>query len=214
VGRLSGVIPHAVHAPGLAIATLAVWLLAGSAGIYMFRTWLSRGGLRRQRSRPDGLSPLVLFTHLGLGAIGLATWVGYLATGWPALAWSAVGLLMLGIGLGISTVTLWTPYPTARGPRTGTPADATDPRGSGPATGMLASPAEDALARPMSDDALAKTLSNEALTGRLIDDMIADLPGQRRRKSRGNLAALIPAGHGLAAMITFGLAVITAISAR
>lgn len=216
-GRPPGAFPQAAHVPGLAIAVLIAWLIAGAAGIYMFRTWLSRGGLRRQRSRPDGLSPLVLYAHFGLGAVGLATWVAYLATGWVALAWSAVGLLMPGIGLGISTVTLWTPYPAVRWPVTHTAADAPGPRGAGPATGMLTSPAEDALPRPLTNDALARTLSNEVLTSKLIDDMIADLPRQHprpERKSRGHLAPLIPAGHGLAAMVTFVLAVVTAISAR
>ena len=206
-----------MHIPGLAYATLIAWLVAGAAGVYMFRTWLSRGGLRRQRSRPGGLSPAVVFTHFGLGAAGFAAWVGYLATGWDALAWTAVGLLMPGIGLGICTVTLWTPYPTLPEPATPGPAGGAEPRGAGPATGMLASPPEDAIAGQLSNDALAKTLSSDVLTGRLINDMLAGLPQQQpppKRKSRGHLAPLIPAGHGLAAAATFLLAVVTAISAR
>jgi hypothetical protein len=206
-----------MNIPGLAYATLIAWLVAGAAGVYMFRTWMSRGGLRRQRSRRGGLSPAVVFTHFGLGAAGFGAWVGYLATGWDALAWSAVGLLMPGIGLGICTVTLWTPYPTLPETATSSPAGDAEPRGAGPATGMLASPPEDAIADQLSNDALARTLSSEVLTGRLINDMLAGLPGQQpqpERKSRGHLAPLIPAGHGLAAMATFLLAVITAISAR
>jgi hypothetical protein len=206
-----------MNIPGLALATLIAWLIAGAAGVYMFRTWLSRGGLRRQRSRPDGLPPAVIFTHFGLGAIGFVAWVGYVVTSWDALAWSAVVLLMPGIGLGICTVTLWTPYPTLRAPDTPRPASDTEPRGAGPATGMLASPPEDAIAGQLSNEALAKTLSSEALTGRLINDMLAGLPRQQpqpKRKSREHLAPLIPAGHGLAAAVTFLLAVITAISAR
>lgn len=211
-----------MHIPGLAYATLIAWLVAGAAGVYMFRTWLSRGGLRRQRSRRDGLPPAVVFTHFGLGAAGFAAWAAYLATGWDALAWSAVGLLMPGIGLGICTVTLWTPYPTLPAPGTPTPGTLTpasdaEPRGAGPATGMLASPPEDAIAGQLSNEALAKTLSSEVLTGRLINDMLAGLPREQpqpKRKSRGHLAPLIPAGHGLAAVATFLLAVMTAISAR
>jgi hypothetical protein len=206
-----------MNTPGLALATLIAWLIAGAAGVYMFRTWLSRGGLRRQRSRPDGLPPAVIFTHFGLGAIGFVAWVGYLATTWDALAWSAVVLLMPGIGLGICTVTLWTPYPTLPAPDTPRPDGDAEPRGAGPATGMLASPPEDAIAGQLSNEALAKTLSSEVLTGRLINDMLADLPYQQsqpKRRSREHLAPLIPAGHGLAAVVTFLLAVITAISAR
>lgn len=203
--------------PGFAYATLISWFVAGAFGVFMFRTWLSRGGLRRQRSRRGGLPPALIFTHFGLGAAGFGAWVGYLATGWDALAWLAVGLLMPGIGLGLCTVILWTPYPTLPEPATPSPADDADPRGAGPATGMLASPPEDALAGQLSNDALARTLSSEVLTRRLINEALAGLPKQQlqpERRSRGHLAPLIPAGHGLAAMITFLLAVITAISAR
>ena len=197
----------------LGYATLIAWLIAGAAGLYMFRTWLSRGGPSHQRSRPEGLPPAVIFTHLSLGAAGLAVWVSYLVTGLDALAWTGVGLLMPGIGLGICTVTLWTPYPTLPPPR---PADA-GPGGAGPATGMLATPAEDAAANRYSNEALAKTLSSEALTSKLINEALSSLqPHQlpRQRKSRGHLAPLIPASHGLAALVTFVLAVVVAISAR
>jgi hypothetical protein len=197
----------------LGYATLIAWLIAGAAGLYMFRTWLSRGGLSHQRSRSDGLPPVVIFTHLGLGAVGLCAWIGYLVTGWDALAWTAVGLLIAGIGLGICTVTLWTPYPTLPPPR---PAGDIGPGGAGPATGMLATPAEDAIAGQVSNEALAKTLSSEMLTGRLINEALSSLPQQppRQQKSRRHLAPLIPAGHGLAALVTFLLAVVTAISPR
>jgi hypothetical protein len=203
--------------PGIAVATLITWLIAGSAGLYMFRTWLSRGGLRHQRSRAEGLPPAVIFTHLALGALGLVAWAGYLGTGLDALAWTAVGLLMLGIGLGICTVIVWTPFPTLPQPGPPFPPPEAGPGGAGPPTGMLATPAEDALAGQLSNDALARTLSSEALTGRLINDMLAGLPAHQplpERKSRRHLAPLIPAAHGLAAFITFVLAVVSAIGGR
>jgi len=199
----------------LGYATLIAWLIAGAAGLYMFRTWLSRGGLRHQRSRSDGLPPAVIFTHLSLGALGLCMWVGYLVAGLDALAWAAVGMLMLGIGLGICTVTLWTPYPTLAPPR---PEGDIGPGGAGPATGMLATPAENPVTGQYSNEALARTLSSEVLTSKLINEALSSLqPHQRpqpQRKSRGHLAPLIPAGHGLAAIVTFVLAVVTAISPR
>ena len=206
-----------MNIPGIAIATLITWLIAGSAGLYMFRTWLSRGGLGHQRSRADGLPPAVIFTHLALGAVGLIAWAGYLATGLVALAWTGVGLLMLGIGLGICTVTVWTPFPTLPQPGPPFPPPEAGPGGAGPATGMLATPTEDALAGQLSNDALARTLSSEALTGRLINDMLAGLPARGvppERRSRRHLAPLIPAAHGLAAFITFVLAVVSAIGGR
>jgi hypothetical protein len=198
----------------MAVAALVSWLIAGSAGIYMFGTWLSHDGPGHQRARSDGLPPAVIFTHLGFGALGFAAWASYLATGWDWLAWTGVGLLMPGIGLGICTVTLWAPYPT---PRHGAPvADDAGPGGAGPVGGMLAAPAEDAIGDRVTDEALATALSNEALAGRLINDMLAGLPGEQppARKSRRHLAPLIPAGHGLAAVATFVLAVLSAISSR
>ena len=206
-----------MNIPGIAVATLITWLIAGSAGLYMFRAWLSRGGLRHQRSRADGLPPAVIFTHLALGALGLIAWAGYLGTGLDALAWTAVGLLMLGIGLGICTVTVWTPFPTLPQPGPPFPPPEAGPGGAGPPGGMLATPAEDALAGQLSNDALARTLSSEALTGRLINDMLAGLPAHQplpERRSRRHLAPLIPAAHGLAAFITFVLAVVSAIGGR
>jgi len=199
----------------MAVAALVSWLLAGSAGIYMFGTWLSHGGPGHQRARSDGLPPAVIFTHLGFGALGFAAWVSYLVTGWDWLAWTGVGLLMPGIGLGICTVTLWAPYPTP--PGRGAPvADDAGPGGAGPVGGMLAAPAEDAIGDRVTDEALATALSNEALAGRLINDMLAGLPGEQppARKSRRHLAPLIPAGHGLAAVATFVLAVLSAVNAR
>ena len=199
----------------MAVAALVSWLLAGAAGIYMFGTWLSRGGRDHQRARSDGLPPVVIFSHLSFGALGFAAWVSFLVTRWDWLAWTGVGLLMPGIGLGICTVTLWAPYPTP--PERGAPvADDAGPGGAGPVGGMLAAPAEDAIGDRVTDEALATALSNEVLARRLVNDMLAGLPGEQppARKSRRHLAPLIPAGHGLAAVATFVLAVVSAISAR
>jgi len=199
----------------MAVAALVSWLVAGVAGVYMFGTWLSHGGPSRQRARSDGLPPAVIFIHLGVGALGFAAWVSYLVTGWVWLAWTAVGLLMPGIGLGICTVTLWAPYPTP--PERGTPVpDDAGPGGAGPVSGMLAAPAENAIGDRVTDEALATALSSEALAGQLINDMLAGLPGQQppARRSLRHLAPLIPAGHGLAAVATFVLTVLSAVNAR
>jgi hypothetical protein len=199
----------------MAVAALVSWLLAGAAGSYMFGTWLFHGGPGHQRARSDGLPPAVIFTHLGFGALGFVAWVSYLATSWDWLAWTGVGLLTPGIGLGICTVTLWAPYPAP--PGRGAPvADDAGPGGAGPVGGMLAAPAEDAIGDRVTDEALATALSSDTLAGQLINDMLARLPGEQppARRSRRHLAPLIPAGHGLAAVTTFVLAVLSAIGAR
>jgi hypothetical protein len=200
------------HSRTLGIATLITWLCTAGIGAYMLRTLIARGGLRRQRARRDGLPPAVLFTHFSVAITGLVVWVSYLATGWTALAWSAVGLLMPAIGLGVSTVTLWTPYPdppiaaTRAGPPTGS-------GGVGRPGSLLAAPAEDAVVGQLSDEALARALTDEALTRGLIDDLLARLaaePHRAAKKPKGHLATLVPVGHGIAAVTTFLLAVLTA----
>ena len=199
----------------MALATLVCWLLAGAAGIYMFTTWLASGGPGHQRSRRDGLPPAVILTHLSAGALGLVAWVSYLLSGQAWLAWTGVGLLMPGIGLGICTVTIWGPYPAP--PKPGSPVtDDAGPGGAGPVSGMLAAPPENAIGYRLTDEGLAKVLASEAHVSRLINEALASLPAQQApvRKSRRHLAPLIPAGHGIAAVATFVLAVVTAISAR
>ena len=102
------------------------------------------------------------------------------------------------------------------GPRDAPVADDAGPGGAGPIGGMLAAPAEDAIGDRVTDEALATALSNEVLAGQLINDMLAGLAGQQEpaRKSRHHLTPLIPAGHGLAAVATFVLAVLSAIGSR
>lgn len=192
---------------GLGLAALVTWLLDAGSGAYMLGTWVVRGGLRRQRATGDRLAPAVVFAHFGLATTGLLLWVSYLATRWAFLGWLAIGLLMLVIGLGISTVTLWTPFPAHRagGPGTG-----------GPAAGALAEPAGDALTFAVTDDDLARALTDEVLLGKLVDDVLVRAPHEPTRgahKPRGLLMTLIPAGHGVAAMATILLAVLAAVSA-
>ena len=62
-------------------ATLISWMLTASLGGFMLRTWLVRGGLRRERARAGGLPPQLIFGHAGLALSGLVVWTGYLAFG-------------------------------------------------------------------------------------------------------------------------------------
>jgi hypothetical protein len=190
----------------LGFAALITWLLDAGSGAYMLGTWIVRGGLRRQRATGDRLGTGVVFGHFGMATTGLLVWASYLATQWAFLGWLAIGLLMVVIGLGISTVTLWTPFP-ARGP-------ALDPGADRLAGGVLAEPAEDALALAVTDDDLTRALTDEVFLARLVDDVVARAPDDpARRRPRAHLAALIPAGHGMAALATILLAVLSAVSA-
>jgi len=192
----------------LGLAALTTWLLDAGSGAYMLGTWIVRGGLRRQRAAGDRLGTGVVFGHFGMATTGLLVWAGYLATKLAFLGWLAIGLLMVVIGLGISTVTLWTPFPARRA--------ASDPGADGLAGGALAESAEDALTLAVTDDDLVRALTDEVLLARLVDDVVVrapELPVRPGPRPRAHLATLIPAGHGMAALATILLAVLTAVSA-
>jgi len=195
----------------LGIAALTTWLIDAVSGANMLGTWIPRGGLHQQRTTGDRLAPRVVFTHFGIATTGLLVWVSYLVTSWIPLAWLAVCLLMLVIGLGISTVTLWTPFPAHRADA-GTAAEPT-PATGGHAVGALAAPTEEALTDKLTDEMLNRALTDDVLLGQLVDDVVASVRATPPRAAGGmrrHLAAVIPAGHGIAAIATFLLAVLTA----
>lgn len=214
--------PDSLHDPGLAIATLLCWAFTASLGGLMLRSLIARDGLRRQLGVRNGLHPGVLVAHFSLALTGLVTWICYLVTGAEPVAWLAVGLLVPGIGMGITTVTLWTPYPRPPGadqPGQAPPGQA--PAGQAPpglAPPVPAPPAEQAVRGQLTDEALARALADEALTRKLIDEIIASLPAeaaqQAQKKPKSYPAGLIPAVHGLGAVVTFALAVVTAAGMR
>ena len=88
------------------IAALLSWLITAGSGAYLLAGWISHGGARRPRTRSTGLPPVVIFSHFGLAAIGLLTWVAFAATSVTVLAWVAAGLLMPVAGLGFATLAL------------------------------------------------------------------------------------------------------------
>jgi hypothetical protein len=177
-------------------ATLISWLLTASLGAFMLRTWLVRGGLLRERDRADGLPPQLIAGHAALALLGLAIWAAYLASGTRALAWTAVGVLTVTVGLGLCTVTLWTPYPARKpGERRASPEG--EPTVAVPAAG--AAEGGDSLEDQITDETIA----------RLIDGPRHEYAAWHRH-IRPNLAVLVPVAHGLAAVGTFVLAVMTA----
>jgi len=166
----------------MAIAAMIAWVVTASIGVYMLRTWVMRGGLRRQRATGVGVPPLVVFGHASAALTGLAIWLGFVDTGLDLLAWLGVTVVAGAIALGVCTVTLWTPYP------------------------VTVPPAPAAPEAPPPADA-----------GTVTDEMIASLladPFPASRRPRVKLVPLIPVVHGFAALTTFMLAVLAAISAR
>ncbi len=209
----------------LAFATLASWLWAEALGAWMLRSWMNSGSPRQSRSRPDGVSLPVMLGHACLAGTGLLCWISFLATSYSALAWLALALLGSAIGFGISTVTVWTPYPSRRAPapsRRGGPHPApggpasTDPGAAEFGATAAGWPADDLPAEIVSDEVLAKALSSEGLTGMLVDDMLARILAEAQppeRTRRVTLLPIIPAVHGALAIATFLLATLAAIAA-
>jgi hypothetical protein len=220
----------APHQPALAVATLLCWIFTASLGGYMLRSLIAHDGLRRQLTVREGLHPGVLVGHFSLALIGLVTWACFLITSVDLVAWLAVILLMPGIGLGIATVTLWTPYPRSPGADQAGPGSAGQAPAELPLPGqaqppgqvppVLGPPAEGAVSDRLTDEMLARALTDEALTRKLVEDVIASLPAEaareaaRKARKKSRPVALIPLAHGLGAMATFVLAVVTAAGMR
>jgi hypothetical protein len=169
----------------MAIAAMIAWILTASIGAYMLRTWVTRGGLRRQRATGVGVPLPVVLGHAGAALTGLLIWLGFVRTRSDLLAWLGVAVVACAIALGVCTVTLWTPYPVAVPPA---PAPATVPE-----------------AAPAAEDG--------TVTDQMIAELLAD-PFPASRRPRLKLAGLVPVAHGFAALTTFMLAVLAAISAR
>ena len=194
----------------LSIAALTAWLLTVSIGAYMLRTWIARGGLRRQRATGVGVPPPVVFGHAGAALAGLTVWVSYLSSGWDPLAWFGVLLIATAITLGICMVTLWTPYPIRPDPGTGQDVPfATAGQLKGPARPdvTLGTAAEGQRAAP------AEHPDGFTVTDQMIAKLLAE-PFRVRRRRRLQLLPLIPACHGFAALATFMLAMLAALSAK
>jgi hypothetical protein len=195
-------------------ATLVSWIVTASLGAFMLHTWLARGGLRRERAKAGGLPPQLIFGHAAAAITGLLMWVAFLATGLRPLAWAAVGLLMAAIGLGLCTVTLWTPYPARKlSPPPGLRhaewpyrRDQEDDREEEEASQGERRPAAGrTTAGP--DDPLATEVTDEMIARLLAEPVRAPRP----RPVRPDPAVLVPVAHGFAAIGTFVLAVMSAI---
>jgi hypothetical protein len=174
-------------------ATLICWLATASLGAFMLRTWLARGGLRRERAKAGGLPPQLIFGHAAAAITGLLVWAAFLASGFRPLAWAAVGLLMVAVGMGLCTVTLWTPYP-ARKPGERRPAAVRTGPWPSAASASPGEPSEFTV----TDEMIARLLANPD-------------PVPRPGPIRPNPAVLVPIAHGFAAIGTFVLAVMSAI---
>src|SRR5260370_16326655 len=101
----------------MGLAALIAWLLTAGIGGYMLRTWVARGGLRRQRATGVGVPPGVVFGHARAALAGLTIWISYLSSGSRPRAWIRVALAPPATCLGFCPRTLSTPHPLPPAPR-------------------------------------------------------------------------------------------------
>lgn len=194
----AGLSPGPPHGHPFAVATLVSWLVTEAFGAYMLTSWIGSGGNRVNRDAPGAVPRSVIFGHAGLAFTGLVWWISFVVTGDAPLAWLSIAFLAPAIGLGISTLTLWTPYPAPRRPDAEADWQQYD--------GMLGI---------ASDEVLVAALEDDALTTKLVDELVAsvlDQPQPAERPARWELSPLIPAAHGVLAISTILLAVLAAVS--
>jgi hypothetical protein len=183
----------------LAVPALVAWLCAEALGAYMARNWVTSGAAARRREHPDGMSLPILLGHAGLNLAGLCCWIVFVVTGARPAAWLGICLLVPAIGLGVSTVSIWTPYPVAR---------------------KYVEPAAEEEGRPRAraipDHVVAHSLDEEDSARQLIDELLARnlaLEEPEPRRLSLDARALVPLAHGVLAIATFLLTTLAAISA-
>ena len=86
------------------LAALAAWVVTATAGAWLLAGWLAHGGLRRRFTRVAGVPRPVVVGHAALALTGLGIWIAFLVTGVTALAWTAVGVVLVVAGLGMATL--------------------------------------------------------------------------------------------------------------
>lgn len=184
----------------LAVSALVTWLVTEALGAFMVLGWAAGGGARAARRRPasdEAMSLPVLIGHAGLNAAGLLCWIIFVTAHSKPTAWLALALMAPAIGLGISTVTIWTPYP---GPRY---------RGQARVTGSAAQ-----LTGVLPDELVRRALEDEKLSRSLVEGLLErNLAAESARAAGWNPRPLVPLGHGLLAIATFVLAIMAAVAA-
>jgi hypothetical protein len=191
-----------MHTGTLDVVTLLTWLATELLGAFMARSWIASGGARaaRQRpARPEVMSLPVLIAHAGLNAAGLLCWIIFVVADAKPAGWLALVFMAPAIGLGISTVAIWTPYPAPRhrGQRAGDGPAAPAARGARhPGPGVLP---DHVVERALQDDVLSQHLVDELLERNLVEPTV--------RTVGWSVRPLVPVGHGALAIVTFVLAV-------
>ena len=88
---------------------LIVWFVTALWGLYMLAVWLIENDATRKGNAASRLPLPVVLAHVMFAVTGLGVWVAYLLLDRPALAWTAVGILVAIAVLGLSMFARWIP---------------------------------------------------------------------------------------------------------
>jgi len=88
---------------------LIVWFVTALWGLYMLAVWLIENDATRKGNAASRLPLPVVLAHVMFAVTGLVVWVAYLLLDRPALAWTAVGILVAIAVLGLSMFARWIP---------------------------------------------------------------------------------------------------------
>jgi hypothetical protein len=88
---------------------LIVWFVTALWGLYMLAVWLIENDATRKGNAASRLPLPVILAHVMFAVTGLVVWVAYLLLDRPALAWTAVGILVAIALLGLSMFARWIP---------------------------------------------------------------------------------------------------------
>jgi manganese efflux pump family protein len=211
----------------MSVAALCAWVVTAGSGAYVLGSWITRGGSLRNRagSASTGSPPTVIFGHFGLALSGLVIWVVYLVTGWAALAWAAVGVLLPVAGLGMATLTVGLPgyrasavtghnTTAAAGPDVAVVAGSDDSAAHADDAGTDAALTVD-TGTAGGTQAIRIGSSGAQTMSRGKERSQPAIVGTRTRTGsvRARLSPLVVAGHGLLAVTTMLLVLLAALGA-
>ncbi|MDX2593085.1 MULTISPECIES: hypothetical protein [Streptomyces] len=106
------------------IAALVAWVVTALGGFVLLARWISRGGLRQQRTGTTRFPAPLVFGHFLLAAAGLIVWIVYLAADRPALAWTSFCVLVAVALLGFAMFARWVPVHRTAAPASAAVGDA------------------------------------------------------------------------------------------
>ena len=115
---------------------LIVWFITALWGLYMLAVWLIENDATRQGTAASRLPLPVILAHVTFAVAGLGVWVAYLLVDRPALAWTAVGILVAIALLGLSMFARWIPVYRMADDEVSVPVGAAAPGAPGAAPGM------------------------------------------------------------------------------